>query len=303
MILVVGATGLLGGMITQQLLQRGKDVRILIRHESPAAELAKQGLGTPAQLLIEAGAEPIYGDLKDPASLNKACAGVETVITTANSILRGGKDTIDSVDLLGTQNLIEAAQAAGVNHFIYTSAAGVDVNHPNPFFQAKATCEARLIESDMDYTILKPGIFMEIWIGAVVGIPLQAGAPVSLVGQGDHRHAFVTVQDVVAYAVTAVDNPNARNSSILIAGPTSYTWTEIVEAVGQALGRSLPINYVAVGDTVPLILEFMSQLLSAMETSEDYIEMGETASLYNIPPTPLAMFAQNFFGVMQPAPG
>lgn len=301
-ILVVGATGLLGGLITQQLLQKGKEVRILVRHGSPAAEFAQQGLGTPAELLVEAGAKPIYGDLKDRVSLDEACAGVETVITTANSILRGGKGTIESVDLKGTQSLIEAARGASVGHFIYTLAAGVDMNHPNLLFQAKATCEARLAASGIDYTILKPGVFMEVWIGAVVGIPLQVGVPVTLVGQGDHRHAFVTVQDVAAYAVTAVDNPLARNKFILIAGPDAYTWTEIVQTVRQVLRQPLSINYVAMGESIPLIPENMSPLLSALETYEDNIEMDETASLYDIQPTSLAAFAKHFFGAARNTP-
>ena len=63
MILVVGATGLLGGTITRKLLQEGKEVRILVRHNSPAEAMAKQGLATPAQTLIDAGAQPIYGEV------------------------------------------------------------------------------------------------------------------------------------------------------------------------------------------------------------------------------------------------
>ncbi len=298
MILIVGATGLLGGMITQQLLQRGERVRILVRHNSPAAEMAKQGLGTPAKTLIDAGAQPIYGDLKDSRSLDEACAGIKTVVTTANSVLRGGEDTIESVDLQGTQCLIDAAKKANVHHFIYTSAAGVDINHPNPLFQAKATCEAYLVASGMDYTILKPGIFMEVWIGAVVGIPLQAGQPVTLVGQGDHRHAFVTVGDVATYAVTGTTHPAARNTAILIAGPAPYTWTQIVETTGQVLSQPLPINYIPIGDTVPLIPEMMSSMLSGLETYEDNIDMSKTALLYGIQPTSLETFAENFFGVV-----
>ncbi|MDJ0755038.1 MAG: SDR family oxidoreductase [Ardenticatenaceae bacterium] len=302
MILIAGATGLLGGIVAYQLLEKGEDVRILIRHDSPAAELAKQGLATPAQMLINNGARPIYGDLKDAASLDAACSGVETVITTANSIMRGGPDTIESVDLNGTKNLIDAARTAGVKHFIYTSAAGVDINHPNPFFQAKATCEAYLAQSGMVYTILKPGVFMEIWIGAVVGMPLQAAQPVTLVGQGDHKHAFVSVQDVAAYAVKAVDHPAARNAAILIGAPRAYSWTEIVEVVGQVMGHPLPINYVSIGERVPLIMEEMSQLLTTMETYEDKIDMAQTAAIYGVEPTPLTKFAARFFKVgVQPS--
>ena len=297
MILVVGATGLLGGRITQQLLQNGEDVRILIRENSPTEELAKQGLGTPAQLLIDAGAEPIYGDLKDQVSLIKACHGVKTVITTANSILREGEDTIETVDCQGTQNLIDAAQGAGVQHFIYTSANRVHVDHPNPFYRAKATCEERLVASGMNYTILKPGMFMEVWIGAVVGIPLRSGLPITLVGSGNRHHIFVALRDVVDYAVTAVTHPAARNAKILIGGPASYSWLQIAETVGKVVGRPLPINFVPLDKSVPLIPEIMSPMLSALELFDDELDMHETALIYDIEPTPLQAFAEEFFGV------
>jgi NADH dehydrogenase len=211
--------------------------------------------------------------------------------------MRSGDDTIETVDIQGTQNLIDAAKAAGVRHFIYTSAAEVYIGHPNPLYNAKATCEAYLKESGLTYTLLKPGIFMEVWIGAVVGIPLQAGQPVTLVGRGDHKHAFVSVQDVAAYAVAAVDNLTAYNQAIEINGPTSCSWTEIVEAVGEAMGQQLPINYVPMGKPIPLIPEIMVPLLNAFETYEDYIDMRETAAIYGVEPTPVSTFAKSFFAL------
>src|SRR5512137_2763751 len=124
MILVVGATGILGGLITQRLLGEGKDVRVLLRHNSPAEQMAAQGMATSARSLIDAGARPVYGDVKDRASLDRACDGVYTVITTANSAMRGGEDNVDTVDRHGNRNLIEAARAAGVKQFIFTSFLG-----------------------------------------------------------------------------------------------------------------------------------------------------------------------------------
>jgi uncharacterized protein YbjT (DUF2867 family) len=109
MILVVGATGILGGMITQRLLEQDRDVRILVRHDSPSEELAKQGWATSARSLITSGARPVYGDLKDRGSLDRACEGIKTVVTTANSVMRGGEDTIQTVDLEGNRNLVDAA--------------------------------------------------------------------------------------------------------------------------------------------------------------------------------------------------
>ena len=138
MILVVGATGIVGGMITRQLLEQGKEVRILVRSNSPSAQLAQEGRATSAEELIEAGAQPVYGDLRDRASLDAAVGGVETVISTANSAGRGGDDNPQSVDLEGNRNLIEAARDAGVGHFIFVSALGADPDHPAPLCKRRA---------------------------------------------------------------------------------------------------------------------------------------------------------------------
>src|SRR5690349_4380607 len=102
MILVVGATGQLGSLITHRLLTRGQPVRILTRAQSAS------------QPLEQSGAQPILGDLKERASLDAACAGVDVVITTANAVQRGGADTLQAVDVEGNRHLIDAARAAGV---------------------------------------------------------------------------------------------------------------------------------------------------------------------------------------------
>lgn len=295
MILVVGATGLLGGMISERLLDKEKSTRILVRDNPIATEMAQVGLGMPADTLISAGALPVFGDLKDRPSLDEACRGVTTVISTANSILRGGGDTIESVDLKGTQNLIDAARKAGVQHVIYVSLLGADASSSNPLVQAKATCEAKLQESGMSYTILQPGAFMEVWIGAVIGRPLQAGQPITLVAPGDHRHAFVSARDVAAYAVKAVDHGAAHNAFIKIGGPDAYSWQDIVSSASEILGQPLPVNYVAKGDPIPLLPERMVPLLVGMETSETYINMNAATMVFKIPPTSLDTFMQGFF--------
>lgn len=296
MILIVGATGLLGGMITRQLLAQGKPVRILVRPDSPSAELAPQGMATAAQSLIDAGAQPVDGDLKDRASLATACVGIDTVITTANAAMRAGEDTFDSVDLHGTKNLIDAAKAAGVRHFIYTSTFGSAPNHPNPLFDAKGQCEAYLKASGLTYTILKPGPFMDMWLGVIVGIPLRAGQPVTLVGAGACKQAFTAMTDVVAYAVAALDNPAVANQEILIAGTPPYSWTEAVAAVERATGQPIPIRYVQPGEAIPLVPPAMGGMVSALEMADSIIDMSETAATYGIAPTSVDAFARQFFG-------
>lgn len=82
MILIVGATGQLGGKVLTSLRANGQRVRALVRSQSDGSDLRR------------AGAEIVEGDLRDQASLARACKGVEKVLSTANSARRSGDDTV-----------------------------------------------------------------------------------------------------------------------------------------------------------------------------------------------------------------
>ncbi len=293
MILVVGTTGTLGGMITQRLLEEKKDVRILVRHDSPAEAMAAQGMATSPRVLIEAGARPVYGDLKDRNSLDEACKGIDTIITTANSAMRSGADTVDSVDRRGNRNLIEAAKAAGVKQFIFTSFLGADPDSPVPLFQAKAETEKALAESGLPFTILAPNFFMEDWVGMVVGIPLQAGQPVTLVGEGKHVHSLISAGDVAAFATAAIEHPAAINQRLALGGPEPLSWREVVDTFSQVLGQQLSVQFVAPGEPIPGLPDIVPGVLASMETYDSPIPMEEMARTFGVQQTTLKSFAQH----------
>lgn len=295
MILVVGATGRLGGDIALRLLAQNRPVRVLLRHDSPAEALAAQGMAVNPKELIAAGAAPVYGDLKDRASLDAAVRGVETVITTANSAVRGGDDNPMTVDLRGNSNLIDAARAAGVEHFIFVSILGFDPNSLNAFFAAKSKTEEYLINSGMQYTILAPDIFAEVWLGMVLGMPLMNNAPVTLVAPASHRHSFVSARDVAAYAVAAVDHPAARSKRIPIGGPEALSWQDIIAKASGVLGHALQVNLVQPGEPVPFLPPGVDQIMIASEQYESVIEMERLSETFGVPPTPVEDVMRTMF--------
>lgn len=118
MILIIGASGRLGQAIARGALEAGKPVRAASR--TPEEKLA----GLKAE-----GAEVIAADLRDPASLQRACQGVEVVVASAHGAMEGWGNHSKLVDDKGHRDLIDAAKAAGVKHFIYISALGVDPQH------------------------------------------------------------------------------------------------------------------------------------------------------------------------------
>jgi len=279
-------------MIARGLLEQGKEVRVLVRRDSPSSQLVQQGLATSAETLIETGAQPVHGDLRDRASLDAALEDVETVISTANSALRGGADNPQSVDLDGNRNLIEGARDAGVEHFVFVSLLGAAPDHPAPFLRAKGQSEASLRESGIGYTILAPTAFMEVWASMVVGMPALQGQPVTLVGEGRRRHSFVSNRNVAAFAVNAVDNPAALNRHLAIGGPEALTWREVVATYERALERSIPVKFVAMGEPVPGLPEPMPAMLAGMETYDSVVEMEETSRTFGVELTTLETFVR-----------
>jgi uncharacterized protein YbjT (DUF2867 family) len=286
MVLVIGATGQLGGLITRRLLERNADVRILVRPHSAY------------QPLVDAGAQPVVGDLKDRASLDAAVRGADVLITTANAIGRGGADTLESVDLSGNRDLIDAAQAAGVQQFIFTSALGATPDSPVPFLQAKGQTEAHLRASGIPFTILAPNLFMEVWIGGIVGLPLAEGHPVTLVGEGRRKHSFVSVEDVAAFAAAAVGHPAARNQYLPIGGPEPVSWREIVATCEQVLDRTIPVETVAPGELLPGLPPIMSSLMAAMESYDSALEMAEAARTFGVTLTSVEAYVRRTFAAV-----
>jgi NADH dehydrogenase len=279
-ILVCGSTGDLGGAITHLLLTQNKKVRALVRPASNYPPLA------------EAGAELVFGDLKDRLSLDTACQGIETVLTTANSARRGGEDNPQTVDLEGNRNLIEAAKAAGVKHFFFVSALIADANSPAPFLAAKGKTEATLMASGMDYTILAPDAFMDFWIGGVVGMPALNGQPVPIVGSGEKLHSFIAARDVAQFAVAALDHPAARNQKLAVGGPQALSYLDAVKVYEKVLGRPVPVLRVQPGEPVPGLPPELWGMLAGFDMGDLWLPMEETARTYGVRLTSLEDFAR-----------
>jgi uncharacterized protein YbjT (DUF2867 family) len=239
-------------------------------------------------LTAASGAEIAIGDLTDPSSLLAATEGVDAVVTTANSMARGGAYTIESVDLGGNRNLVDAAASAGVRHFVFVSALGASPDHPMPLLRAKGLTEERLRASGMTWTALQPNMYMETLPLAVVGGPALAGQPVTLVGEGRRRHSFVALRDVAAYAVAVLANRESENQTLVIGGPQPLSLQDIVATFAKELDRDVPVRTLPLGTPVPDMPDAVSGLLTALETYDSPIDSSALAASYGVTPTPLA---------------
>ncbi|MBE2212383.1 MAG: SDR family oxidoreductase [Opitutaceae bacterium] len=272
MILVVGSTGHLGREICHQLATHGLLTRTLVRASADAARV---------EPLARLGASLAIGDLADRTSLAAACHGVDTVICTASAMpfaYQAGVNDIQSVDHDGVRRLIDAAQAAGVRHFVYTSFSG-NLEIPSPLRDAKRAVEHHLRESGMSYTILRPSYFMEVWFSPAVGFD-AASHHATIYGAGDRRISWISLHDVARFAVECTRRPVAHNTTLELGGPDALTPLEVVSifettlrqrfAIGHVLDSALHLRYA--GATDPMEKSFAALMLGVVRG--DWIPMA-----------------------------
>jgi len=288
MILVIGATGLLGGEICRRLAAAGRPIRALVRPTSSQSRVEQ---------LTALGATLARGDLKDRASLDAACRGVETVITTASTTFsRQPGDSIQTVDLEGQMRLVDAAKAARVRHFIYVSVSHrVDVDCP--LITAKRTVEAYLKQSGLDYTILAPTFFMEVWLSPAIGFDAGKGTA-QIYGSGANKISWISLNDVSQFAVASVNNSAARNTTIELGGPEMLSPLEVVRCFEEAGGREFQVVHVPedalnaqrAAATDPLQQTFAALMLGYAHG--DPIDMRKTLRTFPIPLLSVREFAR-----------
>src|SRR5450631_2471984 len=274
-ILVVGSTGFLGTEICRQLINAGKNVKALVR---PTSDTAK------VKALQRMGVETREGDLKNATSIKEALHDIDCVISTASSTLsRQEGDSIESVDDIGQLNLVQAAIDGGVNQFIFVSFR--PMNEPFPLQTAKRNVEKKLMGSKLNYTILQPGFFMEVWLSPAVGFDFP-NSKVTIYGEGKNKLSWVSLVDVAAIAVASLDNEATRNSVFPVGGPAAMSPLEVVKIFENHAGTGFAIEFVPIASlhaqktaaTDSLGESFAALMLVYAEG--DHIDMTETRKVY-----------------------
>lgn len=232
MLLVVGATGLLGNEICRRLVGRGEAVTALVRTTSAKSRV---------DALRSYGAEIRLGDLKDPRSIDEACRGIDAVISTASSTMsRQAGDSIESVDLAGQMHLVNAAKAANVQRFVFVSfrhSPGLS----SPLDEAKRGVEDAL--SVLNATIIQASWFMEVWLSPALGFD-YANKTARIYGSGTNPISWVSVRDVAEFAVLALRPPSAKHQIVEFGGPEPLSPLEVVARFQKIGGQDFHVEHV-----------------------------------------------------------
>jgi NADH dehydrogenase len=276
--------------ICRRLASAGKPFRAMVRSTSDPAK---------KEALNQLGGQLAEGDLKDGSSLLRACADATAIVTTPTAILsQQHGDTFESVDLRGQMQLVDAACAAKVGHFVFISVSGSLLKHrDNPLCAAKQAVENHLRQSGLTYTILRPTFFTEIWLTPHLGFDF-ANAKATIYGSGENKISYISLHNVADFAVAALSNSAARNAVLELGGPEALNQLEVVRIFEQTAGRAFEKQFVSeealqarkVVATNAVERTFADLTLAAARGER--IDMGETFEKFSVHPRLVREYAK-----------
>jgi uncharacterized protein YbjT (DUF2867 family) len=221
LILVCGATGSQGGAVARRLLDRGFRVRALTRDPQKPE----------AQALADGGAEVVQGDMDERSSVEEVLEGTYGVFSVQNFWETGYDREVQQ-----GETVADAANAAGVEHFVYSSVGSAHRRTGIPHFESKREVEEHVRELGLPYTILRPVFFMQNWewmremiLGGTLAQPLDPDRP--------FQH--VAVEDVGAFAAIAFENPERWIGREVDLAGDEQTMPEIADTFGRVIGREV----------------------------------------------------------------
>ena len=285
-VLVTGGTGFVGPHVVHALRTRDVPVRALVRDRARGARLGAWG------------AELVEGDVTDPRSLVAASVGVDAVVHLV-AIIRGSRADFERVMAQGTRDVVAAAKEAGVRRFVLASALGLDERTKDavPYFAAKWEMERAVMESGLEYVILRPS-FVFGKDGGVLPtfVRLARLAPVTpIVGPGTQRLQPIWVEDVAEYYAQSVDLAAAANRTFEVGGPDAPTWNEFWERLKRVLGVHRPSMHVpfsvlrvqaALTERLPFAPVTRDQL-TMLELGDNVVTSSDAVETFRFPLVPL----------------
>jgi len=227
-ILLVGATGMLGGRIAAHLLEE-RDARLRLLVRSPRDQKLKA--------LLDGGAEVIEGDLADPASLDRATQGVDVIV----SAVQGGPEVI--VD--GQVALAEAGKRNGVRRILPSDFA-LDLFKATPgehaAFDMRRTADERIEAIGLEQVNVLQGGFMELFTPGRGAIDLDAGT-IGFFGDGERPVEVTSVEDTARMIARVALDRSVPAGKFAFAGDL-VSFREAGEIIGRQIGRTLrPVSY------------------------------------------------------------
>jgi NADH dehydrogenase len=260
MLLLTGATGLVGSAVLRRLTAAGVPVRCLVRDP--------RGLGAQRVRV-----QIVLGDLADPSSFRNAMRGVNTVLHLAASIRDEPSGSIEELNGIASWRMVEAAERAGVEHFVFFSALEASPFQRGRFLRSKAMAEAAVAEAEIRTTVFAPSIVYspgDQYLQLLELLSLFPVMPMSGLGRAVYQPIWAEdvadcVMSVLGLRHPSGDHGNGRRAAepssaharYELAGPQTLTHRQIIDVALRSFGRRRAV--------VPVPTPIVSRALWALE--------------------------------------
>jgi uncharacterized protein YbjT (DUF2867 family) len=291
-VLVVGATGQLGRVIADKLLEARVPVRALARNRERLEPLAA------------AGAEIVAADLLDLQAITDACRGVSQVISTANNNMGRGAGSPLRIDLTGHQNLCAAARNTGVRRILYVSYRGASPVVGVDIFRLKWHIADAIRRSQVPYVLLQPTAFMDVWIDKLLVPGIQRTGVTTIFGDGTGVANYISVNDVADFAVKILAREDVVNEAIDFGGPSNISLSDLATLVERRLKASGKRRHipVLVMKVAPWVIKPFNETLARMMTlghfaateSRPFPDWKKPADRFGITPQTVEQYLERF---------
>lgn len=227
-ILVTGGTGFVGTHLVNALLRRGHDVAVLARR--PGA--SRNRYNRPV--------EGVPGDVREPASIERAARGRDAVVHLVGIIAEKGDQTFDRMHREAAGNVVEAMRAAGVRRLLHMSAMGSFEDSPSEYGRTKAAGEKLVRASGLDWTVFRPSIVFgpgDGFVSLLAEIVRRNPLFIPVIGPGTTRFQPVSVYDLSRVFADALEKPEAVGKAFEVGGPRTFTLNDIYREIAAAVGK------------------------------------------------------------------
>ena len=271
-VLVLGATGTVGRATAQALLRRGYDVVCFVRPRYAAASPPQA-----ERLSLLKGADIRYGEVSDLSSLARDGFRGEQfdAVVSCLASRTGAPDDAWAIDHRAHLNLLQAAQGAGVSHFVLLSA--LCVQKPVLAFQhAKLAFEDALRASGLRYSIVRPTAFFKSLSGQIDRV--KQGKPFMMFGDGALTACKpISDEDLASYIVGCLEDKACWNQILAIGGPgAAITPRQQGERLFALLGRPARFRSVPIGvlDVIVGALSILSRVSPSLADKAEFARIG-----------------------------
>ncbi len=293
-VLVIGASGFVGGKVARALLAEGYAVRCLARNPSKVQGLA------------EAGCEVVQGDMSELASVQRAVEGVYAVYVSVHTLSpqpasTAGEGFMD-VEMNGMGNIVTACRTHGARRLIYVTSLGIAPDAPGEWLRERWKTEQFLLDSGLDVTVIQPGLIVGKGGRGFDTMVSQAGKPVSvnLLGAGDNTMRSIAIDDLIYYLVGALNEPRAYGRRYNVGSDDILTNNQKLDVIAEFLGRGPARKFnlprVFLSALAPVIQRMGKLPRGAMKGFLDSLDadaMGDPMPIRALLPRPLLSFRES----------